>query len=173
MRMLWCCIMQDACRMSTHHCPPPSRSHTTRSKEVILQLVHHVNTAAALAALPTVTATADTVAEAIGAAQQRGSLKGVRALLHHAQEQALSRGPEAREMWRAAIVALGALRRPAEARAAFVGMRSMGAWEVGDTATVNLLLNALAADVKLQFIRCEDLAVGIVRWGARLGRASF
>lgn len=92
--------------------------------------------------------------DAIRALQERGSTKGVRAMLQYAREAGLAGGPEARDVWRAAIVALGALRHPAEARRAFVDMRAAGAWEPSDTATVNLLLNALAGDIKVQFVRC-------------------
>lgn len=137
---------------------PPSRlflSHPSAcSKELILQLMLSVNSAAALAALPMVTLTADAVGEAIAAAASRRSLRGVRALLAHAREAGLAAGPDARSLWRAAIVAFGALGRPSEARGAFVGMRQAGAWEQSDTPTVNLLLNALACDISVQFTRC-------------------
>lgn len=119
-----------------------------------MQLIRGVNSAAALAALPMVTLTADALGEAVGAAAARRSLRGVRALLAHAREAGVAAGPEARDLWRAAIVAFGALGRPGEARRAFVDMRAAGAWELCDTPTVNLLLNALACDISVQFTRC-------------------
>lgn len=119
-----------------------------------MQLARDVNTAAALEVLPVVTSSPGLVAEVLRVLAARGSLRGIRALLQHAREAGVAAGPRARELWRAAIVGLGSLRRPDEARAAFVDMKAAGAWEVGDTATVNLLLNALAGDIRTQFVRC-------------------
>lgn len=124
------------------------------SKELILQLIRGINSDAALAALPMVTLSSDALGEAIAAAAARRSLRGVRALLAHARDAGLASGLEARGLWRAAIVAFGALGRPGEARRAFVDMRAAGAWELSDTPTVNLLLNALAGDISVQFTRC-------------------
>ena len=154
--------------------PPPPRAHPAaaraspwalcRSEELILALVREVNTAAALDALPMVAASASLCRRAITALAQRNSLRGVRAMLQRAKDVRVAGGPEARGLWRAAIVAFGRLRRPAEARQAFVEMRALGAWEVSDTATVNLLLNALASDIRLQFIRCVLAWLGGCRW---------
>lgn len=123
------------------------------SKELILQLIGTVNTAAALEALPLVATSPDMCAAAIRALTERRSLRGVHAMLHHARSTRAAQGLEGREVWRAAIVAFGKLRRLQDARQAFVGMRAAGAWGVEDTATVNLLLNSLAWDIKLQFVR--------------------
>jgi hypothetical protein len=119
----------------------------------VLALIAEANTGAALRVLPMVEGSPHMVAEAISAAAQRRSLQGVRALLAHAREVGLAEGPEARGLWRAAIMAFGTLRRSHEARKAFADMRSCGAWQLSDTPTANLLLNALASDVSLQFIR--------------------
>lgn len=127
------------------------------SKQLILQLIATVNTAAAMAALPMVAGSTELFQEAIQAAAERRSLKGVRTLLSHAIGARLSEGVGAADLWRAAIVAFGALGRPVEARRAFVGMRTAGAWEPSDTSTANLLLNALAGDVRVQFIRFNQL----------------
>ena len=126
----------------------------TCSEELIVGLISHVNTAAALDALPLVKASTRLSTVAIRAAAQRGSLHGVRALLRHAFQSGVALGPEGADVWRAAIVAFGQLKRPEDARQAFVDMRvRAGAWDTDDTPTVNLLLNALAGDIKLQFIR--------------------
>ncbi|PRW57431.1 pentatricopeptide repeat-containing chloroplastic [Chlorella sorokiniana] len=128
------------------------------SEELILGLVSQVNTAAVLDALPLVKASTHLSATAIRVAAQRGSLRGVRALLRHAFQAGVALGPEGADVWRAAIVAFGQLKRPEDARQAFVDMRvRAGAWDTDDTPTVNLLLNALASDVKLQFIRARQL----------------
>ena len=131
------------------------------SKRLVLALIEQVNTGAALEVLPMVTTSPEVVAAAIAAAAQRRSLQGVRALLTHAREAGASRGVAARPVWCAVIMALGALRRPHQARKAFADMRDAGAWQPGDTTTVNLLLNALAGDIALQF----------TRWGWAGGRA--
>lgn len=118
-----------------------------------MQLARDVNTAATLEVLPMVACSPGMAAEALRALAARGSKRGVRALLQHARDAGIARGAAARELWRAAIVAFGQLRRPDEARAAFVEMRAAGAWEPDDTPTVNLLLNALAGDIHTQFVR--------------------
>lgn len=125
------------------------------SEGLILGLIQQANSAAALEALPLVTPTTRLCACAIRAAAQRGSLRGVRELLQHAVRTKVALGPEGADVWRAAIVAFGQLKRPEEARQAFVDMRVRArAWDTDDTPTVNLLLNALASgDIKLQFTR--------------------
>jgi hypothetical protein len=128
----------------------------------VLQLVRTVNPEAALAVLPMVHSSAEMCCAAIRASAERRSLRGVRGFLEHAKGSGLARGPESRDLWRAAIVGLGALKRPQEARQVFVAMRQAGAWALEDTATVNLLLNALHTDIELQFIRCGW--VGHVGW---------
>lgn len=119
----------------------------------MLALIRDVNTAAALEVLPMVQSSTRMCAASIRSAAQRGSLRGVRVLLQHAVDEGLAAGPEGAAVWRAAIVAFGQLKQPGEARRAFSGMRQVGAWGPEDTPTVNLLLNALAGDVQLQFIR--------------------
>lgn len=138
----------------------PTRAHLLPpcdpcSEGLILGLIQQANSAAALEALPLVTPTTRLCACAIRAAAQRGSLRGVRELLQHAVRTKVALGPEGADVWRAAIVAFGQLKRPEEARQAFVDMRVRArAWDTDDTPTVNLLLNALASgDIKLQFIR--------------------
>ncbi|KAI3438000.1 hypothetical protein D9Q98_000443 [Chlorella vulgaris] len=127
------------------------------SKELIVQLISSEGTAAALQMLPMLTSSCRMCSAAIKALKERRNLKGVRAVLQHARDTGVAAGVDGRGVWRAAIVAFGALRRPQEARQAFVSMRAAAAWTVEDTETVNLLLNALAHSIELQFIRCKQL----------------
>ncbi len=141
-------------KISIGMCPSACHNTLLCSEELIVGLVRDVNTAAALDALPLVAPTPRLCAAAIRAAAQRGSLRGVRALLRHAFQVRVALGPQGADVWRAAIVAFGQLKRPEDARQAFVDMRVRArAWDTDDTPTVNLLLNALASDIKLQFIR--------------------
>lgn len=119
-----------------------------------MQLVRSEGGAAALHALPMVACTPATCAAAIRALQQRRNLQGVRAVLQHARDTGAAAGPAGRQVWRAAIAAYGGLGRPKDARRVFVEMRESGAWSVEDVHTVNLLLNALAGSIEVQFVRC-------------------
>jgi hypothetical protein len=121
--------------------------------DLILQLVNTAGSAAAIEALPLVTRTPRLCASLIRALQQRRNARGIHAVLQHARLTGLASGPQGREVWRAAIVALGTLGQAQAARRTFVLMREAGAWERGDTVTVNLLLNALHRDIRLQYIR--------------------